>query len=196
MLKRIFVMAAAALMAVTSVNAQVAGDVSYRFRGGVNMSTMTSNDDSKYKVGWTLGTGIDFCFSDQFSLGLDICHDMIGAKSKSLDENLNLEYLGIGPLVRLYAKPWMSLYAGPQINFLTSAKVDDHSYKSFCEKTEFSVPIGISFEPMVGKRRNVALIIDLRYRLGLSNVNKEQLLGNEDTKNSAFILTIGYKNPF
>ena len=49
---------------------------------------------------------------------------------------------------------------------------------------------------MVGKRRNVALIIDLRYRLGLSNVNKEQLLGNEDTKNSAFILTIGYKNPF
>ena len=170
--------------------------MNYRFRIGPNLSTLTGSDDAKYKIGYSVGAGFDFCFTDKFALGLDITHDYIGAKSKTLDENVNLEYIGFGPLVKYFATPWLSLYAGSEINFLTSAKINDISYKSVCKKNEFTVPIGIAFEPVIGKRSNTALTIDLRYRLGLSKVNKNRFLEADDIKNCAFILTIGYRAPF
>ena len=194
-MKKVLMMVIAAMMVVMSVNAQVKGDVNYRFRGGITYSTLTNNDDAKYKVGWSLGTGFDFFLTDKFALGLDLTHDVVGANIKSLDENFNLEYIGFGPLAKYYATQWMALYAGPEINFLTSAKVDDESYKSHCKKTELSVPIGISFEPVINKTKNIALIIDLRYRLGLTNVNKESFSWANDVKNSGFIFTFGCRYP-
>ena len=142
-----------------------------------------------------MGTGFDFFFTDKFALGIDLTHDVIGAKSKTMDENFNLEYIGFGPLARYYAMPWVSLYAGPEINFLTSAKIDDVSLKSSCKKTELSVPVGISFEPVINKVRDIALIVDLRYRFGLSKMNKESFDGVDDIKNSAFIFTLGIRYP-
>ena len=186
---------AAALMAVVSVNAQTKGDVNYRFQGGITYSTLTNNDDAEYKIGWSLGTGFDFFFTDKFALGLDVTHDVIGANSKSLDENLNLEYIGFGPLAKYYATPWVALYAGPEINFLMGAKMDDVSFKSYCNKTEFSVPVGISFEPVVNKNKNIALIIDLRYRFGLSKVYKDSYAGEDGIKNCGFLLSLGCRYP-
>ena len=194
-MKKFLVMFVVAMMAAMNVSAQKAGNVFYRAQVGVNTSTLTGSDLAKYKIGWTLNTGFDFCFTDNFSLGLDVIHDYIGANNKAIDENVNLEYIGFGPLARYYATPWVSLYAGPEINFLTNAKVDDKSFKSSCKKTEFSVPIGVSFEPVVGKSRNISLIIDLRYRLGLTKVNKAPILDDNDLRNSAFILTLGVKYP-
>lgn len=193
-MKKVLLLAAVALMAVMSVNAQSKGDVNYHIRGGITYSTLTNNDDAKYKIGWSFGTGFDFSFSDKFALGLDITRDVIGAKSKSLDENLNLEYVGFGPLAKFYATPWVALYAGPEISFLTSAKMDDVSYKSYCNKTEFSVPVGISFEPVVNKNKNIALIIDLRYRFGLTKVYKDSYM-EDGIKNSGFVFALGCRYP-
>ena len=195
-MKKLLTMVVVALMTTMNVSAQTAGEVNYRFQIGPNMSTLTNSDDAKYKIGYSVGAGFDFCLTDKFAIGLDITRDNIGAKSKYYDENVNLEYIGFGPLARYYATPWLCLYAGPEINFLTSAKIDDASCKSICKKNEFSVPVGISFEPVISKNRNIALTVDLRYRIGLSKVNKESFIGANDVKNSAFILTIGYKAPF
>ena len=195
MMKKVLMMAIVALMAVVSVNAQTKGDVNYRFRGGITISNLTNSDNFKNKIGWSLGTGFDFFFTDKFALGLDLTHDVIGAEVKSRDENFNLEYIGFGPLAKYYALPWLSVYAGPEINFLTSAKFDDVSYKSYCKKTEFSVPVGISFEPVINKSKNIALIIDLRARFGLSKVDKEGFIWGNDIKNNAFIFTLGCRYP-
>ena len=190
-MKKIITMAIAALMAAMTMNAQTQGDINFRFRGGGNLSTLTGNDDAKEKMGWTIGFGFDYCFSNQFALSLDVNRDRLGYKSKSLDKDLNLEYLSLGPMAKYYATPWLALQAGPEIGFLRKAKMSGINQKEAYEKTEFSLPIGLSFEPKVSKK-DVALVIDLRYRLGLSKANDEDVLIG-DMKNSAFILTIGYK---
>lgn len=190
-MKKIVIMAVAALMATTTLNAQTAGDIYFRARGGGNISTLTGSDDAKQKIGWDLGFGLDYCFTDQFALSLDVSRDQLGCKSKALDKNLNLEYLSLGPMVKYYATPWLAFQAGPEIGFLRKAKMSGINYKNAYKKTEFSMPIGLSFEPKVSKK-DVALVIDLRYRLGLSNANDDDTDVN-DMKNSAFIITLGYK---
>ena len=190
-MKRIIIMAVAALMATTTLNAQTAGDIKFRARGGGNLSTLTGTDDAKDKIGWTIGFGLDYCFTDQFALCLDVSRDQLGCKSKSLDKKLNLEYLSLGPMVKYYSIPWIAVQAGLEIGFLRKAKMDGVNYKDAYKKTEFSLPIGLSFEPKISKK-DVALVIDLRCHLGLSNANEKDALV-EDVKNKAFILTLGYK---
>lgn len=196
-MKKFLVMVVAAIMASMSVSAQTAGNLYYRAQIGPNLSKLTGSDDFKYKVGYTADVGIDYCLTNQFAIGFDINNNYIGTKSKALnDEDISLHYFGFGPLAKLYATPWMALYAGPEINFLTSAKIADTSNMSKFKKTELAVPLGISFEPVISKRSNIAITIDLRYRLGLSKVNKSDPFWDKDVKNSTFILTIGYKSPF
>jgi hypothetical protein len=179
------------IMATVNMNAQTAKDLNFQFRVGANLSTLTGNDDAKMKLGYSIGAGMDYCLTDQFALRFDLSHDYIGAKSKLLDENLNLEYLSFGPMAKYYATPWLAFQAGPELGFLLKAKVDDTSYKSHYKDTEFSLPIGVSFEPKVGKN-GISLIFDLRYRLGLTKANKDGEFG-KDFRNSAIILTVGYK---
>ncbi|MBR0118372.1 MAG: hypothetical protein IJM04_14010 [Prevotella sp.] len=54
-----------------------------------------------------------------------------------------------------------------------------------------SLPVGLSFEPRLGNSF-LGLVIDLRYRFGLSTVNNNDVQ-LDNMKNSALILTIGYK---
>lgn len=190
-MKRLLLMAVVSMMATMSMNAQNAHDLIVRSRVGVNLCTLTGNDDFKQKLGWTVGAGFDFCITDQWAVSLDISRDYIGAKSKLLDKKLNLEYLSFGPIAKFYATPWLALQAGPEIGFLLKAKMDDTSYKDAYKKTEFSLPLGVSFEPKIGSNDG-SLIIDLRYRLGLSNVNKKDVI-DANIHNSAFIFTVGYK---
>ena len=51
--------------------------------------------------------------------------------------------------------------------------------------------MGLSFEPRLGNSF-LGLVIDLRYRFGLSTVNNNDVQ-LDNMKNSALILTIGYK---
>ena len=191
-MKKTIIIAVAALIAAMNLKAQTQGDINFRFRAGGNLSTLSGNDDAKEKIGWSLGVGVDYCLTDLFALSLDVNRDQLGCKSKALDKKLNLEYLSIGPLAKYYATPWLALQAGPEIGFLRKAKMSGVNQKDAYKKTELSLPIGLSIEPKVSSKKDVALIIDLRYRLGLSNVNDEDAL-MDDMKNSTFTLTIGYK---
>ena len=184
-------MAVVAMMTTMSMNAQNAHDLNARLRVGGDLCTLTGNKDFKQKLGWSIGADFDYGITDQWAVSLDLSHDYIGAKSKSLDKKLNLEYISFGPMAKYYATPWLALQAGPEIGFLVKAKMDGTNYKDACKKTEFSLPIGVSFEPNLGSRDH-SLIVDLRYRLGLSKVNKKDA-SFDDMRNSALILAVGYK---
>ena len=190
-MKKLFLMVLVALMTTANLNAQTMGDVVFRFRGGGNLSTLTGNDDAKQKIGWSLGLGLDYYLTDQIALGIDVSHDNIGAKSKSLDKSLKLEYFSAGPMARYYVAPWLALECGTEVGLLLKAKLDDEKCKGDYKKVEVSLPVGLSFEPKLGNS-DMGLVIDLRYRFGLSTVNKKDVLP-DDMKNSAVILTIGYK---
>lgn len=190
-MKKIILMVLVAMMTMANLNAQTAGDMVFRFRGGGNLSTLTGSDDTKLKVGWTLGLGLDYSVTDQIAIGLDVSHDNIGAKIKSLDKTLNLEYVSVGPMAKYYVMPWLALQCGTEVGFLSKAKLDGEKCKDDYKNVEVSLPVGLSFEPRLGNSF-LGLVIDLRYRFGLSTVNNNDVQ-LDNMKNSALILTIGYK---
>ncbi len=185
-MKRFFMTAVAALMATMSVNAQEQGDWDYRTRLTANIATVTNNDDAKSKVGFGLNIATEYYVSKQVSIGLDLNSDRFGYKSKSLNERVNLDYIGFAPMVRYYATHWFMLEGGPQISLLTRARIDDKNVRDAYKKTEFSLPIGFAFEPRLNDD-NLRLSIGLRYRLGISKINKE----GDAHRNSVFMLTAG-----
>ncbi len=185
-MKKIMMLAVAALMATMSVNAQEKGSWDFRSRLTGNMSTITNSDDAESRIGFGVNVGYEYHLTDKIGLGLDINNDILGCKSKSTSKNLKLDYWGFAPMVRYYVQPWLMLEAGPQISFLSKAELDDENIKSQFEKTEFSVPLGIAYEPLLNDK-GLRLSIGLRYRLGLSKINKE----GDAERNSAFMITAG-----
>ena len=53
--------------------------------------------------------------------------------------------------------------------------------------------MGVTFELL--RDRDYSLIIDLRYRFGVTNINKKELI-EDNIRNSALILTAGYRFSF
>ena len=191
-MKKTLIVAVVAIMTALHVNAQKKGEFNFSGLFGGNLSTITNHDDAKVKFGWDVGGEFGYMLSDEFGISLGVINDQLGAKSKELDENFTLRYVDVPLLAKYYVTPWLALKGGPQIGFLTSAKIDDKSFKDDCNKTVFSIPLGICFEPNWRSGGGYSFVFDIRYHLGLSNVYK----AGETCRNSAIIFTIGYKFGF
>lgn len=187
-MKKVILMVVAVMMATMSVNAQEAGRAYPRVYIGGTLATLTGNDAYKQNIGCTVGMGLDYFFTKKFAASIDLSDRIFRAKNKATDKNMSLEYIGINPMAKYYVKPWLALQGGPEISFLVHAKMDGESYTDNFKETEFSLPLGVSFEPRLGNRK---LLIDLRYHLGLSHVNKSGAYP-DNMRNSALILNIGF----
>lgn len=174
--------------AVTSVQAQDVGEWYYKATIGGNIATLSGDDGVNSKLGWSSNIEVGFQVSKLFAPSVGVMGQMLGYKDKVLDENMRLSYLNIPLLANFYITPWLAVKVGGLMGFLIRARMDGRNYKKYFNNIDFSIPIGISFEPVIGK--DGALVIDFRYQLGLTDVNKT---GIESCKNRAFILTVGYK---
>jgi len=61
------------------------------------------------------------------------------------------------------------------------------NYLDDCNTIDLSIPFGLSYE------FDGHVVLDARYMLGLTNVNKDELIADRKMKNSIFMLTVGYK---
>ncbi len=184
-MKRILLLAVAAMMATMSVNAQK-GDWAVRARLLGIMSTLTNNDDAEMKMGFGVNVGMDYFLSDKVSIGLDLNTERLGYKSKALDKKTHLDYVGFGPTVRYHVVPWFVLEGGPQLSFLTKSIIGDDSDKENFKNTELTLPLGFAFEPQLNDR-GLRLSVGMRYRLGLTRMNKK----GDSMHNSAAMVVLG-----
>jgi len=187
----------AVLMATLNMNAQNAGDVNMRIRGGLTYASLSGADGADYKFGWSVGAGIDYDISDKFAIGVDASYDRLGCELDIVDQNLNLDYLSVGPIAKLYVSDIIALQAGVQVNFLMNAKQKDWDVKDALKSNTISLPLGVVYEQPVGSGSG-SIVVDLRYHWGLTRVEKEFEWGGYDGDgdklyNSALILTVGYK---
>ncbi len=132
----------------------------------------------------------------------------IGEKSKFEDNSkLALGYLNVPILANFYVYKGLAVKAGIQPGFLLSAKNEnDLTYtgafatsnsdntksvdvKDICNKFDFSIPVGVSYDFPCG------IVLDLRYNIGLTKIGKDMEGYKPESKNSVFQLTIGYKLP-
>lgn len=138
---------------------------------------------------------------------------MQGAKSKSTetfgtttysyDNTLKLDYLNIPVIAKYFVAEKFSLQAGPQIGFLLSGKGDyketvttggvttsnssSQNLKENVKSTDFGFNFGIGYE------FTKELAVDLRYYVGLSDINKHLEGDTSKIKNNNFSLTLDYK---
>ena len=180
--------------------------------GDVNLDTWPA-------VGLFVGADMEYQLSPLVSLsaGLNWAQAGSGWEDWKLKENgmtveikdtkTETSYLNIPITANFYVWKGLALRTGVQMGFLTSAKDKmtvtasgtqdgvninqttevDESSKDECNKFDLSIPVGLSWE------FNNHLVLDARYNIGVSKVNKETLPNGKDARNGVFSLTIGYK---
>jgi hypothetical protein len=196
-MKKLF-MIAAMMVATLSVSAQEAGQMFIKPMAGGTFSTLVGDvDDVKGKIGLVGGAEFGYNINETFGITAGLLYTMQGCKDKDVDANFNLDYINVPVLANVYVAPGLALKAGPQIGFLTRAKLDDVDMKDVCNTIDFSIPVGVSYEIS-------DFVIDFRYNIGITSVSKNKEIKSEvveiesdkKTRNSVFMLTVGYKIPF
>jgi hypothetical protein len=182
--------------------------------GGVTLDKTTA-------AGGIVGVEAEYMLTDNFSLAAGLTYgeqgsgyedyeeNYSGAKVELKDLKVDLDYLNIPVVANYYLFRGFAVKAGVQFGFLTTAKIKgktittingsttttemedkkigNQDFKDTLEKFDLSIPMGISYE------FKVPIVIDLRYNLGLTKVNKESASGVKDFQNNVVSLTVGYK---
>ncbi len=196
-MKKLF-MIVAMMVATLSVSAQEAGQMFIKPMAGGIFSTLVGDvDDVKGKIGLVGGAEFGYNINETFGITAGLLYTMQGCKDKDVDANFNLDYINVPVLANVYVAPGLALKAGPQIGFLTRAKLDDVDMKDVCNTIDFSIPVGVSYEIS-------DFVIDFRYNIGITSVSKNkeikadviEIESDRKTRNSVFMLTVGYKIPF
>lgn len=199
-MKKLFMLAVAAMLATVSVNAQ---QMFIKPMVGGTLSTVTGDDDgAKMKIGLVGGAEFGYQIADPFALTVGALFSMQGAKADDTnfikDASTTLTYLNIPVMANYYIIPGLAIKAGVQPGFMLSAKSKgeervgsnwveyDESGTDGYKKFDLSIPLGLSYEIS-------DFVIDARYNLGVTNIIDS---GNFSEKNSVIMLTVGYKIPF
>ena len=200
-------MIAALMVATVSAKAQFEpGTFSLQPKVGFELTSI-SGDGSKFKPGFTAGLEGQYQINNWFGLSAGVHYAMGGCKIKETDAKFNMNYVNIPVMAKFYVTKGLSLNAGLQLGFMTSAKLanvqllggkSDIDIKDLCNKTDFSIPLSIAYEFTNG------LSFEARYNAGVTNVFKDDVVNAaldvvggtkrwDDNKNEMFMITVGYK---
>ncbi|GGH64986.1 hypothetical protein HNQ91_002178 [Filimonas zeae] len=179
--------------------------LSFGLKAGVNLATITGNngagDGKSSLVGLNGGAFATFHVSESFGIQPELTWSTLGVKYKGtfLGSNFTskqlLNYLTLPVLAKYtFAGSGFSLYAGPQIGYLLSAKLKTSnedgsgsiSNKDAFKSTDFGAVAGVEFEIP-----NTPLNVSGRYQFGLTKIGDNT--GAGDNKNAAATFTVGYR---
>ncbi len=166
-------------------------------KAGANIATQKGSNldyeiDLKSIVGFHVGGYVNYFFSDQAAVQIEIIFSQKG--SKWTDDFYSakdiLGYLDIPLLVRYQVIEYLNFHAGPQFGFLMSAKSkyddgSDEDAKEYYKSTDVGLVLGA--EGNLPFKINITI----RYILGLSNIASDEL-GNT-WKNNVFQISVGYR---
>jgi hypothetical protein len=179
------------------------GDWSFMPKAGLNLATMTNDDDAKIRPALTIGGEFGYVASPKVALSFGAMYSQQGCKGnvQGIDATIKMDYINVPIIAACRVTDNLSVKVGLQPGFLINDKVKvsangasaevglKESYEAAgmdvtIHKFDLSIPIGISYD-----FSNVQL--DFRYNAGLTNALS--IPGGEGTKNSVFQFTIGYK---
>ena len=195
-------MIAALMVATLSASAQnEVGQFTLKPTVGMNIATMTKTNDSKVRVGMAAGVEAEYGVAEKFGISAGVLYSMQGVKSSQnlagadVDYIYKLDYINIPILAQYYIVPGLAIKAGIQPAFKASAKrtVKASADGTKAERTDdlddvkgfaLSIPFGVSYEYK-------SFVLDARYNLGVTKAFKDSW--NTDSKNSWFMISLGYK---
>ncbi len=171
--------------------------------------------ESQPTGGGIIGVDLEYMVTDRFGIQAGANWGQAGSGWKDFDisdgsQTLKLrdlkvetEYVNVPVTLNYYIGKGLALKAGVQCSFLTRAQVKvkasgsaggttlkqeyDQDIKEAFENFDLSIPVGLSYE------FKTPFVIDARYNIGITKVNKEKLDGDKDSRNGIFTITFGYK---
>jgi hypothetical protein len=158
------------------------GHINIGIKGGVNFYDINNDNNVNYdsKVGFNIGLLGHIHVAKHFALQPEIQYSAQGAKYTNNNGNnkINLNYINVPVLLQYMWDNGFRLQAGPQAGILVSAKSENNGNTVDIKNNIKSLDLGLSFgasyiHPSTG------VGIDLRYNLGLSNINE-----NSDLKST------------
>lgn len=190
-MKKVFLMAV-----LLSAGIYSQAQIKYGVKAGANFYKVTGDEDfeasRKTKVGLAGGAFVNFSLSETFSVQPELLYSQEGNKQKEGDEsaNLKLNYINIPVLLQYNASGFYG-ETGPQVGFLTSAKIkyemggeeETTDVKDAFKSINFSWAVGL------GYRLSNGLGIGARYNIGISNIVDAE---GASAKSSGFHIGLSY----
>ena len=215
-------MIAAMMVATLSANAQFEpGTFSLQPKIGINLAKV-SNMPALGEGGYTLdrsllggaafGVEAEYQIAKPFSVAGGLLFSMQGCpwkdddfkidgeKIEVKDTKIELNYATIPLVANIYLFKGFAIKGGVQLGFLLSAngkstaKSDhrtvsyDQDIKSDCNKVDLSIPVGMSYQVPT-----IPIYIDARAIFGVTDIIKDTMDGEKNSRNQVFQLTVGYK---
>lgn len=142
----------------------------------------TNGSGAKAKAGFIGGAEFAYQVSNVVGISAGAMFSMEGAKTDN-DGKWKANYFNIPILANVYVWDALAVKAGIQPGFNLSSKMDGVDFKDATKSTNFSIPVGVSYE--FGQ-----FVVDARYNIGVSELSD---LG--DAKGRVFQVTVGYRIP-
>ena len=197
-MKKMFLIASALILTVGVFAQHEAGTLTVQPKIGMNIANYTGSDDTDPRIGLAVGTEFEYQLTKMFGLSAGLLYSMQGAKESGTTNGIKVEvtsktdYINIPIMANIYVVQGLALKLGIQPAFNVnasytastqsidiSASLSDFGIevKSF----DFAIPVGLSYEFS-------NFVIDGRYNIGVT-----KMVENDDSKNSVFQFTLGYK---
>lgn len=179
------------------------GSWSIQPKVGLNLSTMTNDNEAKIRPALAAGLEIDYMATSRFALSFGALYSQQGCKGNFEGYNgvIKLDYINVPILANFYVVNGLALKVGIQPGFLINDKIKVSANGASAEvgieqsmraagldvtlnNIDLAIPIGASYE-----FKNFQ--IEARYNWGLMKILKGS--GVDTTKNSVFQFTIGYR---
>ena len=209
---KFFTAGALLLGAVTVANAQEDASnadsmaISWGVKGGVNFADLNGGDvdDTKSRTSFHVGALVEFPLAEIFSLQVEALYSGQGHEYtnsvidltapggvSSQTTEVQLDYINVPVLAKVYLFKGFSLEAGPQFSFLVNEEFDSQPNNDDgdtdtdnVETFDFGVAGGLTFQTEMG------LFASARYNQGITNIIKDS---EDNITNTVFQIGIGYK---
>ena len=185
-------MATVALAASAQNTLRDNGTFTLQPKVGIGIGTLSgewktvSGFKDKARTGLVAGLEGEYYANNWLGIAAGLNYAQQGWKFEGNGESATtkLDYLNIPLTADFYVAKGLALKTGVQFGFLMSAKAGSEDVKDACEKLNFSIPLGISYEIS-------NFVLDLRYNMGLNKTNKADN-GNK-ARSDLLQITLGYK---
>ncbi|TRX39703.1 porin family protein [Flavobacterium restrictum] len=200
------ILAAVAVLVFGTVNAQKA---KFGIKAGLNLANQSFTGifepSTSATTGFNVGGFVAIDVADKLVFQPELLYSTQGSKfdQQIVIDGVNyvvatqfkLAYLNVPLMMKYYAAEKFSFEAGPQIGFLTSAKIkasyngnsNEQDAKDGFKSIDFGVNFGLGYD----FSKNISL--GARYNLGLSNTADTDPGEDVKIKNNVFSISLGYK---
>jgi hypothetical protein len=189
-------LAAVMLFSVAPLHAE---GMLFGVKGGLNMASFIGDDaeGTSMKMGGVGGAFLCYNINEIFAIQPEILFSMKGASFDTLSTSVSwsLNYIEIPFLFKVNlpteGKMKPSLYAGPALGILMSAKYEDLDIKDDIKSTDIGILAGAAIGYQM--ENGSLLSLELRYEVGMTSFDKAVAPATEaDIMNSAISVMVGY----